>query len=149
MVVLCAAVNPRANLKLLVMVGQETVMVGQMPAHAHPWLRHCVSPQIESIVSDLTKEHLSKEYSTLQKAVSDLSAKIDNLQAQELELSSKITDTSNVIGKHPSKSTPPPPPPPPPFKKLHTRSRYSNRAVNYSNKAVTMFMRQCSLPMKL
>ena len=42
-----------------------------------------------------------------------------------------------------------PPPPPPPLKKLHTRSRYSNRAVNYSNKAVTMFMRQCSLPMKL
>ena len=39
--------------------------------------------------------------------------------------------------------------PPPPFKELHTRSRYSNRAVNYSNKAVTMFMRQCSLPMKL
>ena len=53
--VLCAAVNPRVNLKLLVMVGQkfvmvgqetvmvgqETVMVGQMPAHAHPWLRHC------------------------------------------------------------------------------------------------------------
>ena len=37
----------------------------------------------------------------------------------------------------------------PPFKKLHTRSRYSNRAVDYSNKAVTMFMRQCSLPMKL
>ena len=42
-----AAVNPRVNLKLLVMVGQkfvmvgqETVMVGQMPAHAHPWLRH-------------------------------------------------------------------------------------------------------------
>ena len=35
--------------------------------------------------------------------------------------------------------------PPPPFKKLHTRSRYSNRAVNYSNRAVTMFMRQCSL----
>ena len=41
------------------------------------------------------------------------------------------------------------PPPPPPFKKLHTRSRYSNRAVNYSNKAVTMFMRQCSLPIIL
>ena len=43
-------------------------------------------------------------------------------------------------------------PPPPSFKKLHTRSRYSNRAVNYSNncnKAVTMLMRQCSLPMKL
>ena len=39
--------------------------------------------------------------------------------------------------------------PPPPFKKLHTRSIYSNRAVNYFNKAVTMFMRQCSLPMKL
>ena len=40
--------NPRVNLKLLVMVGQkfvmvgqETVMVGQMPAHAHPLLRHC------------------------------------------------------------------------------------------------------------
>ena len=33
--------------------------------------------------------------------------------------------------------------------KLHTRSRYSNRAVNYSNKAVTVFTRQCSLTMKL
>ena len=42
-IVLCAAVNPRVNLKLLVMVGQETVMVGQMPAHAHPWLRHWTS----------------------------------------------------------------------------------------------------------
>ena len=50
---------------------------------------------------------------------------------------------------HLGQMPPPPPPPPPPFKKLHTRSRYSNRAVNYSNKAVTMFMRQCSLPMKL
>ena len=29
----------------------------------------------------------------------------------------------------------------PPLKKLRTRSTYSNRAVNYSNKAVTMFMR--------
>ena len=37
----------------------------------------------------------------------------------------------------------------PPFKKLHTRLRYSNRAVNCSNKAVTMFMRQCILLMKL
>ena len=27
---------------------------------------------------------------------------------------------------------------PPPLKKLHTRSRYSNRAANYSNKAVTI-----------
>ena len=30
-------------------------------------------------------------------------------------------------------------------KKLHTRSRYSNRAVNYSNKAVTMFMNYQSI----
>ena len=37
----------------------------------------------------------------------------------------------------------------PPLKKLHTRSRYSNREVNYPNKAVTIFMRQYSLPMKL
>ena len=35
------------------------------------------------------------------------------------------------------------------LKKLHTRSRYSNRAVNHSNKAVSVFMRQCSLTMKL
>ena len=47
-VALCAAVNPRVNLKLLVMfgqkfvmVGQEAGMVGQMPIHAHPWLRPC------------------------------------------------------------------------------------------------------------
>ena len=39
---LCAAVNPRMNLKLLVMVGQklvmvgqETVMVGQIPTHGY------------------------------------------------------------------------------------------------------------------
>ena len=43
-VVLCAAVNPRVNLKPLVMVGQRFVMVGQMPAHAYPWLCPWGSP---------------------------------------------------------------------------------------------------------
>jgi len=36
--------------------------------------------------------------------VSDLSAKIDNLQSQELELCSKIVDTTNTITRHPTKS---------------------------------------------
>ena len=53
--------NPCVNLKLLVMVGQETVMVGQeivlvgqMPTHAHPWLRpwYTVLPFLFPIISD-------------------------------------------------------------------------------------------------
>jgi len=56
------------------------------------------------VVSNITKEHLSTEYATIQKAVTDLSAKIDNLQAQEQKLSTQFTSTSNAIGKYPSKS---------------------------------------------
>jgi len=53
------------------------------------------------VVSNITKEHLSTEYATIQKAVTDLSAKIDNLQAQEQTLSTQFTSTS---GRYPSKS---------------------------------------------
>ena len=69
------------------------------------WVQSRVSPQIDSVVSDLTKEHLSTELTTIQTAVTDLSAKIDNLQAQELKLSTQIASTSNSIGKYPSRST--------------------------------------------
>ena len=45
------------------------------------WIQSHDTSKIESTVSDLTKEHLTTEHSTIQKAVNDLSAKIDKLQA--------------------------------------------------------------------
>ena len=48
--------NPCVNLKLLVMVGQTFVMVGQTPAHAHPWLRTWSAKQVsgdEKLVTEL------------------------------------------------------------------------------------------------
>jgi len=68
------------------------------------WVQSRVSPQIESVVSDISKGHLSTEFTTIQTAMTDLSAKIDNLQAQEQKLSTQIASTSNSIGKYPSRS---------------------------------------------
>jgi len=67
------------------------------------WIQSHDVLNIESTVSDLTKEHLTSEHSTIQKAMSDLSAKIDKLQAQELQLSSQITNTTKAIEKQPGK----------------------------------------------
>ena len=67
------------------------------------WVQSHDASKIESIVSDLIKEHLTTEHSTIQKAVSNLSAKIDKLQAQELQLSSQITNTTKAIEKQPGK----------------------------------------------
>jgi len=64
------------------------------------WVQFHVSLQIESAVADITKKHPSTEYTIIQKAVTDLSTKIDILQAQEQKLSTQITSTSNVIGKY-------------------------------------------------
>jgi len=69
------------------------------------WCQSHDASQIETLVSDLTKKNLTAEYSNIQKAVSDLSAKIDSLQAQELQLSSQISNTSKAIEKHPSKAS--------------------------------------------
>ena len=44
---------------------------------------------------------MSSEHSALQKAVSDLSSRIDKLQAQELELTSEIKNTSKALETHP------------------------------------------------
>ena len=43
---------------------------------------------------NLTQQYLSLEHKALQKAVSDLSSKIDKLQAQEVELTSQIKNAS-------------------------------------------------------
>ena len=44
-------------------------------------------------ITNLTKQYLSTEHDALQKAVSDLSSKIDNLQVQESKLSDQIKNT--------------------------------------------------------
>ena len=62
------------------------------------------SSQIEEVVVDLTKKYLSSEHGALQKAVSDLSSRIDKLQAQELELCSQIKTTSKVLVTHTDRS---------------------------------------------
>ena len=68
------------------------------------WVHSHDASQIESIVSDLTNKHLTTEYSTIQKAVCDPSAKIDNLQAQESQLSNQISNTSKAIKQYPGQS---------------------------------------------
>ena len=68
------------------------------------WIQSRASPQTDAEAADIAKQQLSSEYNIIQKAVTDLSAKIDNLQAQEQKLSTQITSTSNAIGKFPSKS---------------------------------------------
>jgi len=68
------------------------------------WVQSRDGSQIDTTVSDLTKKHLTAEHSTIQEAVSDLSAKIDKLQAQELQLSGQISNTSKAIDRHPGKS---------------------------------------------
>ena len=62
---------------------------------------------MESTVTKLTQQYLSTEHSALQKAVSDLSNKIENLQTQESKLSEQIKSTSDALGKHPVSSVQP------------------------------------------
>ena len=74
------AIKSLASLSNFVYYCQVNDCASRIKNITNDWVQSHVSPQIESIVSDLTKEHLSKECSTLQKTVSGLSAKIDNLQ---------------------------------------------------------------------
>ena len=60
--------------------------------------------KIDEIVTNLTQKHLSNEYQTLQKAVSDLSSKIQYLQAQESDLCTQIKKTSVALDRHPVKN---------------------------------------------
>ena len=60
---------------------------------------------IKEVVTSLTQKYLSSKHSALQKAVSDLSSRIDKLQAQELELTSQIKNTSKVLETHPGPKT--------------------------------------------
>jgi len=68
-----------------------------MKSVLNDWITFHDSSNIESTVASLTKEYLSTEHQVLQKAVTDLSTKIDVLTAQESELSSQITKTSKAI----------------------------------------------------
>ena len=65
------------------------------------WIKYQAydSTQIEDVVTNLTKQCLLTEHGALQKAVSDLSRKIDKLQVQESKLSDQIKNTSDTFGK--------------------------------------------------
>ena len=52
------------------------------------------------MVTSLTQQYLSSEHSALQKVVPDLSSRIDKLQAQELELTIEIKNTSKALDTH-------------------------------------------------
>ena len=71
------------------------------------WVKFQDRSKIEEIVSSLTQQHLSNEYQTLQKAVSDLSNKIIHLQAQESDLCTQIKNTSVALERHPDKTKTP------------------------------------------
>ena len=64
------------------------------------WIQTHHSSQIKKVVEDLSKQYLSSEHGALQKAVSDLSSRIDKLQAQELELGSQMKTTSKALVTH-------------------------------------------------
>ena len=67
------------------------------------WIKYQASDstQLEAVVTNLTQQYLSTEHDALQKAVSDLSSKIDKLQAQESKLNDQIKNTSVTFGKQP------------------------------------------------
>ena len=66
-----------------------------------------ISKKLESTVTKLTKQYLSTEHIVLQKAISDLSNKIDSLQTQESKLSEQIKSTLVALGKYPVSSAQP------------------------------------------
>ena len=68
------------------------------------WVKSQDSSKIDKIVTNLTQQHISKEYQAIQKAVSDLSNKIIHLQAQESDLSTQIKNTAVALDTHPNKT---------------------------------------------
>ena len=56
------------------------------------------------MVSNISQQSLTTEYNNLQKAVANLSTRIDNLTVRESELSNQIKDTSKALEKHPTTS---------------------------------------------
>ena len=54
------------------------------------------------MISNISQQSLTTEYDNLQKAVANLSARIDNLLARESEFSNQIKDTSKALEKQPT-----------------------------------------------
>jgi len=76
------------------------------------WIQHqaCGSSQSQPSIPTLSDniESLTSTHNTIEKAVSDLSSKIVNLQSQECKLSEQIKSTSVALGRQSSYSTPAP-----------------------------------------
>ena len=74
---------------------------------SNEWIKYQAydTTQLETTVNKLTQQYLSTEHTALQKAVSDLSDKIDNLKAQESKLSEQMKSTSDALDKCPVSST--------------------------------------------
>ena len=73
------------------------------------WVKSQDTSKIDEIVTNLTQQHISTEYQTIQKAVSDLSNKIIHLQAQESDLCTQIKNTAVALDTHPAKTKSPSP----------------------------------------
>jgi len=71
------------------------------------WVKSQDTSKVEEIVTNLTQQHISKEYESIQKAVSDLSSKITHLQAQESDLCTQIKNTAVALDTHPDKTKTP------------------------------------------
>ena len=65
------------------------------------WVKSQDTSEVEELVTNLTQQHISKEYESIQKAVSDLSSKIIHLQAQESDLCTQIKNTAVALDTHP------------------------------------------------
>jgi len=92
------AIKSLSSLSNFVYYCQAKYYVSRIKNIAIEWVQSHVSPQIDTVVLNIPKEHLSTEY-----AVTDLSAKIDNLQAQEKKLNTQFTSTSNAFGRYSSR----------------------------------------------
>ena len=71
------------------------------------WVKSQDASEVEEIVTNLTQQHIWKEYEFIPKAVSDLSSKIIHLQAQESDLCNQIKNTAVALDTHPDKTKTP------------------------------------------
>ena len=95
------AITSLSSLNNLVYYCHSHDCINRVKSIISDWIKANGTSEIKEVVTGLTQQYLSSEHSALQKAVSDLSSRIDKLQAQELELTSEIKNTSKALETHP------------------------------------------------
>ena len=100
-IILYKAITSLSSLNNLVYYCHSHDCINRVKSIISDWIKANGTSEIKEVVTGLTQQYLSSKHSALQKAVSDLSSRIDKLQAQELELTSEIKNTSKALETHP------------------------------------------------